>query len=410
MSRLPVFIRIQENCTPEVATALDILHKEMKNRNLKRNRKPPLGGEEARLDDDIETAIIQALAPLQDTLDPGRVISKTNDYKQTLTHFVIHFGYTNLLRRLVGWKIDSAIADVNGLMVLHCAYKTGDRASVGLLLEQGESEVVLDTLGRAPSRLMPEGHISLNDDDTDMTSDYQTQLEEQPNALSPFQSSNSGHGVSDSSDEGSINTAGLGGLVSKVSPPMRPEASRAIYPCLEPGWWMEGRSSKTLDDAELITDILGIVSLLNCLRPLERHLISDLLELITEHSPSQENISKGQQLPRMGSRQIGTPRQSPFIRYLNPSPITGSGHAPQIIGPFNCGALLPWIPMFPCSYTHPKWVQFGSGRGEYQVHFALYFCTALLSMTFQYVRLDHVHKAASTSRVHIRGEHHYTPS
>ena len=36
---MPVLIRIQDDCTPEVAAALDILRKEMKNHNLKRNGK-----------------------------------------------------------------------------------------------------------------------------------------------------------------------------------------------------------------------------------------------------------------------------------------------------------------------------------------------------------------------------------
>ena len=71
----------------------------MKKRNWKRNEKRRLRGEESR-HDEIETAIIQALAPLQSTLDFGERISKTNDYKQTLAHFAVLFGYTNLLKRL----------------------------------------------------------------------------------------------------------------------------------------------------------------------------------------------------------------------------------------------------------------------------------------------------------------------
>ena len=54
------------------------------------------GGEACH--DEIETAIIHALASLQDIQDSRRVISKTNDYKQTLAHFAVHFGYINLLR------------------------------------------------------------------------------------------------------------------------------------------------------------------------------------------------------------------------------------------------------------------------------------------------------------------------
>jgi ankyrin repeat protein len=98
------------------------------------------------------------------------------------------------LERLVGWNIDLTIADVNGFTALHCAYKKGDRACVDLLLEKGASETVLDALGRAPSHLMPEGFASLNDHDTDMTSDDQPKLEQKRDAPSLFQSTDSGHG------------------------------------------------------------------------------------------------------------------------------------------------------------------------------------------------------------------------
>ena len=211
-SRLPVIIRIQEDCTPEVAAALDILHKEMKKRNLKRNGKRPLRAEETR-HDEIETAIIQALAPLQNTLDFGELISKTNDYKQTLAHFAVLFGYTNLLRRLVGWNIDLTIADFNGSTALHCAYKKGDRVCVDLLLEKGASETVLDALGRAPSHLMPEGFASLNDQNTDMTSDDQPRLEQKRDL---FQSADFGHGVPDPGGEKSMSHAKLDDRMEQV--------------------------------------------------------------------------------------------------------------------------------------------------------------------------------------------------
>jgi len=80
---LPVIIRIQEDCTPKVAAALDILHNEMKERNLKRNEKRSLRGDSAP-HDEMETTIIQALAPLQNTPDFGELISKTNEYLHTI--------------------------------------------------------------------------------------------------------------------------------------------------------------------------------------------------------------------------------------------------------------------------------------------------------------------------------------
>jgi hypothetical protein len=210
---MPIMIRIQKHCTPEVADALDRLHKEMKKPTLKR---PQCGG--AVRHDEIETAIIQALAPLQNTQDFKELISKTNDYKQTLAHFAVQFGYADLLRRLVGWNIDLSIADVNGFTALHFAYKKGDRACVDLLLENGASETVLDALGRAPSHLMPEGFTLLSDHDSDTASDGQLEMEQERDAPSLFHSTGSWHGGSDSGDEKPINKAGSADLMHQGRP------------------------------------------------------------------------------------------------------------------------------------------------------------------------------------------------
>ena len=78
VSRLPVIIRIQEDCTPEIADALDIFHQQMKKRNS---------------DNEIESAMIQALALLQNTLYFEELISNTNDYNQTLAQVAVLFGY-----------------------------------------------------------------------------------------------------------------------------------------------------------------------------------------------------------------------------------------------------------------------------------------------------------------------------
>ena len=186
----------------------------MKKRDWKGNEKRPLRGEESR-HDEIETAIIRALAPLQSTLDFGERISKTNDYKQTLAHFAILSGYTNLLRQLVEWNIDLTIADLNGFTALHCAYEKGDRVCVDLLLENGASETVLDALGRAPPHLMSEGFASLNDNDTDTNSDDQPKLEQKRDTPSLFQNADSGHRVSDPGDKKSTFHANLDNLIKQ---------------------------------------------------------------------------------------------------------------------------------------------------------------------------------------------------
>ena len=214
VSRLPVIIRIQEDCTPEVAAALDTLHKEMKKRNLKRNEKQLLCGEETR-HDEIELEIFQILAPLRNTPDFGEHISKTNDYKQTLAHFAVVFGYINLLNRLVGWNIDLTIADVNGFTALHCAYKMGDIVCVDLLLENGASETVLDALGRAPPHLMPEGVSSSHDHDTDVNSDGQPELEQKRNVPSLFRSTDCELRVLGPGDNKSTFRADLGDTIKQ---------------------------------------------------------------------------------------------------------------------------------------------------------------------------------------------------
>ena len=73
--------------------------------------------------------------------------------------------------------------------------------TVDLLLENGASETVLDALGRAPPRLMPEGFASLNDDDTHTTSDDQPKLEQKRDVPLPFQSADSGCRVPDPGDK-----------------------------------------------------------------------------------------------------------------------------------------------------------------------------------------------------------------
>ena len=151
----------------------------------------------AAQDNDIEIAITRALASLQNTSHLTSLISKTNDYGQTLAHFAVIFGYINLLRQLVEWGIDLSIADMNGLTALHCAYKKGDRVSVQLLLENGASETVLDNLGRAPRHLMSG---SSDDHDTSMSSDDKSELRELPDSISLSQRNDLGHETIDEDD------------------------------------------------------------------------------------------------------------------------------------------------------------------------------------------------------------------
>jgi hypothetical protein len=195
-------IRILGESSPEVAAVLDLLSKTSKKRKSERNGQHAQRG--GAQDNEIETAIIQALAPLQDTLHFDGLISKTNDYNQTLAHFAILFGFINLLRQLMEWHIDLTIADVNGLTALHFAYKKGDRACVELLLNYGASETVLDALGRAPSHLMPDGFDSPDHHGIGTASDGRTEFGEQFNGASLSQSNGLGYETPDPDSEKSM--------------------------------------------------------------------------------------------------------------------------------------------------------------------------------------------------------------
>ena len=138
----------------------------------------------------IEIAIIEVLASLQNKLHFEKLISTTDDYNQTLAYFAVHLGYPNSLGRPMEWNIGPTIADVNGIAVLQCAYKKGDRACVELLLKNGAPKTVLDALGQAPSHLMPDTSDPSYDCNTDIgaaTVD-QSRLEESLSGMSPSKS------------------------------------------------------------------------------------------------------------------------------------------------------------------------------------------------------------------------------
>ena len=105
----------------------------------------------------IETGLIEALCRLQGQPHFREIISTTNDWGQTLAHVSIFYGYPLLLSSLVDWRINLAIADVNGFTALHYAYMKEDLDSVRILRRGGASEVVMDKLGRTPLDLRPEG-------------------------------------------------------------------------------------------------------------------------------------------------------------------------------------------------------------------------------------------------------------
>ena len=107
--------------------------------------------------DHIQSSLINALVSLRETPDFDKIISTANDSNQTLAHLSTLYGYISLLRHLVEWGIDVAIADIRGLTALHCAYLKEDRESIRVLLRAGASSSIEDKLGRCPRDLVPEG-------------------------------------------------------------------------------------------------------------------------------------------------------------------------------------------------------------------------------------------------------------
>jgi ankyrin repeat protein len=143
-----------------------------------------LGGEPQ--DDLIETALVKAVECLQTRPNFLEMVSTTNEYRQTLAHLSIVYGYPSLLRHLVDWRIDLAISDVNGLTALHCAYMKSDMDSVSILRRGGGSETVMDKLGRTPSDLRPGGF------DLDIDVEAETDSEVNPEMVNSEQLASGG--------------------------------------------------------------------------------------------------------------------------------------------------------------------------------------------------------------------------
>ena len=107
-----------------------------------------------RRGDPIETGLVVALTHLQSQPNFLEVVSTTNNWGQSLAHLSIIHSYPYLLSRLVGWHINLAIADANGLTALHYAYMKGDLESVRILRKGGAPDNVVDELGRKPTDLL----------------------------------------------------------------------------------------------------------------------------------------------------------------------------------------------------------------------------------------------------------------
>src|SRR5258708_3323768 len=161
---------------------------------------------------------MEALSCLQQRPNFHEIVSTTNDYRQTLAHLSICYGFPSLLNLLVDWRIDLSIADVNGLTALHCAYMKGDLDSVRILRRGGASESATDNLGRTPSDLQSEEldwPIDMNaeiaaglepeDYPPDDDIDERLALGERFGALGLSDDNDSGHGQSDSEDDISDN-------------------------------------------------------------------------------------------------------------------------------------------------------------------------------------------------------------
>ena len=212
-SSIPIVLRIHSQGYPELFPALQTLLTAL---NGQQGSRGPQGGSQGSGQGDvpIETALEDILSCLQTRPNFVEILSTTNDYSQTLAHLSIFYGYPSLLRRLVDWRIDLTISDVNGFTALHCAYMKGDLDGVRILRRGGAPGDVTDKLGRSPLELLPEGFDSAIDLDAEVAAgldtemygeendiDEQVALGEQFRRLDPDGDYDSEYSQSDSSDD-----------------------------------------------------------------------------------------------------------------------------------------------------------------------------------------------------------------
>jgi len=80
----------------------------------------------------------------------------SNDSSPTLTHLPFLYGCVSLIRHLVERRIDLTVADISGLIALHCAHLDEEWENIRIPLRGGELFSIKFKLGRSPRDLLPE--------------------------------------------------------------------------------------------------------------------------------------------------------------------------------------------------------------------------------------------------------------
>lgn len=114
-----------------------------------------------------ESAFIEVLAAIKSLPDFEERLSMVNLNRQSLLHLAVHLRYRELVQKLVDWRVDPNIKDMNGFTALHMAYLCGDPSITRTLEQNGAIQLSLDVLGRPPLELAsgplkdhnPEDHI-----------------------------------------------------------------------------------------------------------------------------------------------------------------------------------------------------------------------------------------------------------
>jgi len=91
--------------------------------------------------------ILSALKPLPDFL---QLLATANEHGQTLLHLAVDLRYRKLVQKLIHWRVDPNVRDVNGFTALHVAYLCDDPFVIDVLRAGGATPFILDELSRSP--------------------------------------------------------------------------------------------------------------------------------------------------------------------------------------------------------------------------------------------------------------------
>ena len=100
-----------------------------------------------------ESAFLDILSALKPLPDFPQLLATANKQGQTLLHLAVDLRYRELVQKLIHWRVDLNVRDVNGFTALHVAYLCDDPFAISVLTAGGATPFILDELGRSPTGL-----------------------------------------------------------------------------------------------------------------------------------------------------------------------------------------------------------------------------------------------------------------